>query len=190
MDETVEAIRIIGTAMIEAGVVGMGRLTMSRRERMVMVDPRGEGMVLMTLRAADEVRAPQFSKADGAVDAEMLAIAHAIIERRTGKFDPSKFRDRYQEALWELIEAKMKGLPIKPREVETSAPVIDLMAALKRSLAQETSAAKVATHKKHAKAVPDRRQRSLLLPVSGGGTGREAVTVEPGTVAAKRRKKA
>ena len=185
-----EAIRIIGTAMTEAGVVGMGRLTMSRRERMVIVDPRDAGMVLMTLRSADEVRAPQFSEADGAIDAEMLAVGRAIIERRTGKFDPSKFRDRYQEALRELIEAKMKGLPIKPREVSAPAPVIDLMAALKRSLAQEMPAAKVATPKKRAKAVPDRRQRSLLLPVSGGGTGKEAVTVEPGTTAAKRRKKA
>jgi DNA end-binding protein Ku len=184
----VEALRVIGAAMSDAGVVGMGRLTMSRRERMVMVDPRDAGMVLMTLRAAEEVRAPQFGKAGGAINAEMLAIARAIIDRRTGKFDPREFRDRYQEALRELIEAKMKGLTVKPREVATPAPVIDLMAALKRSLAQELPAAKVA--KKRAKAAPDRRQRSLLLPVLGGGTGKEAVTVEPGTTAAKRRKKA
>jgi DNA end-binding protein Ku len=107
-----EAIRVIGAAMADAGVVGIGRLTMSRRERMVVVDPRGTGMVLIILRAADEVRAPQFGKANGAIDAEMLAIARAIIEQRTGKFDPSRFRDRYQESLRELIEAKMKGLPI------------------------------------------------------------------------------
>ena len=93
-------------------------------------------MVLITLRAADEVRGPQFAKADGAIDAEMLAIAREIIDQRTGQFDPSRFRDRYQESLRELIEAKMKGLPIKPREVSTPAPVIDLMAALKRSLTQ------------------------------------------------------
>jgi DNA end-binding protein Ku len=179
---------VIGAAMSDAGVLGMGRLTMSRRERIVMVDPRGAGMVLMTLRAAEEIRAPQFSEANGAIDAEMLAIARTIIERRTGKFDPSKFRDRYQEALRELIEAKTKGVAIKPREVVTPAPVIDLMAALKRSLAQETPAARVATPKKRAKAVPDRRQRSLLLPVSGGGTGKQAVTTEPVPVAKRRRK--
>jgi len=76
-------------------------------------------MVLITLRAAEEVRVPQFTRSDAAIDPEMLAIAGAIIGQRTGKFDPSRFRDRYQESLRELIEAKMKGLPIKPREVST-----------------------------------------------------------------------
>src|SRR6202048_4809193 len=55
----VEAIRVIGAAMADAGVVGIGRLTMSRRERMVMVDPRGTGMVLITLRTAEQGRAPR-----------------------------------------------------------------------------------------------------------------------------------
>ena len=82
-----------------------------------MVEPRGTGMALFTLRAADEVRAAQFGSAEGDLDAEMVAIAGAIIKQRTGKFDPSTYRDRYQEALRELIEAKMKGLPIKPRAV-------------------------------------------------------------------------
>jgi DNA end-binding protein Ku len=186
----VEAIRVIGAAMTEAGVVGIGRLTLSRRERMVIVEPRDIGMVLITLRAADEVRAPQFANADGAIDAEMLAIARAIIEQRTGKFDPSKFRDRYQEALRELIEAKMKGVAIKSRAASTPAPVIDLMAALKRSLAQEVPAAKVARAKKGSKAAPDRRQRALLLPVSGGRKKKDELTTEPATVGEKRRKKA
>ena len=76
----VEALRVIGAAMAEAGVVGIGRLTLSRRERMVMVEPRGAGMTLFTLRAADEVRASQFASAESDLDSEMVAIAGAIIK--------------------------------------------------------------------------------------------------------------
>lgn len=74
----VETLRVIGAAMSEAGVAGPGRLTLSRRERMVMVEPRGIGMALFTLRATDEVRASQFGGAEGDLDAEMVAIARAI----------------------------------------------------------------------------------------------------------------
>jgi DNA end-binding protein Ku len=70
----------------------------------------------------------------------MVAIAGTIIRQRTGHFDPSTYRDRYQEALQQLIEAKTRGLTIKPRAVSTpSSPVIGLMAALKRSLAQDAT---------------------------------------------------
>jgi DNA end-binding protein Ku len=134
---------VIGAAMDEAGVVGLGRLTLSRRERMVMVEPRGTGMALFTLRAAAEVRTSQFGAGEGDLDAEMVAIAGAIIRQRTGDFDPSTYRDRYQEALQQLMEAKMQGMAIKPRAVSTPPPpVIDLMAALKRSLAAEAPTSK------------------------------------------------
>jgi DNA end-binding protein Ku len=185
-----EAIRVIGAAMADAGVAGIGRLTMGRRERMVVVDPRGSGMVLITLRAAEEVRVPQFTKSDDVIDAEMLTIARAIIGQRTGKLDLSRFRDRYQESLRDLIEAKVKGLPIKPREISTPAPVIDLMAALKRSLSQEPPAANGGKSSKRAKAAPDRHQRALLLPVSGGRKKKEERATEPATVATRGRKKA
>jgi DNA end-binding protein Ku len=118
----------------------LGTLTLSRRERMVMVEPRGTGMALFTLHAADEVRAPRFGSAEGDLDAEMVAIAGAIIRQQTGTFDPSADRHRYEEALRKLIEAKMKGVAIKPRAVSAPSPVIDLMAALKLSLAHEAPA--------------------------------------------------
>ena len=97
----------------------------------------------------------------------MVAIAVAIIRQRTGNFDPSTYRDRYQEELQQLIEAKIKGLPIKPRAVSTP-PVIDLMAALKRSLAQEPSALEKKTaKKKRTGQALDRSQPALLLPLTG-----------------------
>ena len=183
----VETLRVIGAAIAEAGVVGLGRLTLSRRERMVVVEPRGTGMALFILRAAEEVRGAQFGMADRELDAEMVAIATAIIAQRIGSFDPTTYRDRYQEALRELIEAKMKGLTIKPREIAAPPPVIDLMTALKRSLAQEASGSKHTAPKKVKKTVPDRRQPALLLPVPGG---RKRKAIEPTTPAARRRKRA
>ena len=93
------------------------------------------GIALFTLRAAEEVRAAQFPSAAGEVDVEMVAIAKAILTQRSGAFDPSTYKDRYQEALRELIEAKLKGLTVKPKEITAPPPAIDLMAASKRSLA-------------------------------------------------------
>jgi len=187
----VEALRVIGVAMAEAGLAGIGRLTLSRRERMVMVEPSGAGMALFTLRAADEIRMAQFRSPEGDLDAEMVAIARAIIKQRTGKFDPSTYRDRYQEALRALIEVKLKGLPIKPREAVMPPPVIDLMAALKRSRAQETPAAGATTVKeKRVRPGADRRQRSLLLPVAGGRRRKEKLVTELAALATRPRKKA
>src|SRR5438045_2677710 len=174
--------------MAQAGLVGLGRLTLSRRERMVMVEARGTGMGLFTLRAAGEVRAPQFGSAGGDIDAEMVAIAGAIIRQRTGNFDPSIYRDRYQEALQELIEAKMKGVTIEPRAVSTPSPVIDLMAALKRSLAQEPSAPEQRTGKrKRTKQEGDRRQPALLLPLTGARKGKQRPSVESAVASIKKR---
>jgi DNA end-binding protein Ku len=178
-----ETFRVIGAAMAEAGTVGIGRVTLSRRERLVMVEPRDAGMVLITLRASEEVRAAAFGKADMEIDADMVAVAGTIIKRRRGHFDPVTFRDRYQEALRELIEAKMKGLPVTPKQIATPAPVLDLMSALKRSLAQETGEAA----KPRRRAAGDRRQTNLLLPVSGKKE-KETPTQARTTAAGRRRK--
>jgi DNA end-binding protein Ku len=164
----VEVLRVIGAAMAKVGVVGLGRLTLSRRERMVVVEPRGTGMALFTLRAAGEVRARNLAALEGDLDTEMVAIAGAIIRQRTGNFDPSTYRDRYQEALQQLIEAKMKGITIEPRAVSTPSPVIDLMAALKCSLAQEPPVPEQNTaKKKRTRQASNRRQPALLLPLTG-----------------------
>src|SRR6516162_6675097 len=98
--------------------------------------------------AVEALRVIGAAMAEGELDAEMVAIAKTIIAQRTGSLDPTTYRDRYQEALRELLEAKMKGLTVKPREIAAPPPVIDLMAALKRSLAREASGAKHTTPKK------------------------------------------
>ena len=84
----------------------------------------------------------------------------------------------------------MKGLPIKPREVITPPPVIDLMAALKRSLAEKTTPTGPRLPKKRARAVADRRQRSLLLPVAGGRARKQEPATKPTAVTPRPRKKA
>lgn len=153
------AFGVIGKAMAKAGMAGLGRVTAARRERTVFVEPRDGGMVLITLRSAQEMRPPQFG-ALGEIDPEMVAVAETIIQRRTGSFDPATFRDRYQDALRELIEAKRKGLPVQPKPTAAPAPVVDLMAALTRSLQQETGAR--APTKPRARKPGDRRQATLL----------------------------
>ena len=119
-------------------MAGLGRLTLSRRERMVIVEPRGTGMALITLRTADEVRRVESNVSKAEVDPEAVAIARIIIERRAGHFDPATFRDRYQDALRELTEAMMRGLSVRVKSVAAPNPVRDLMTVLKRSLAQES----------------------------------------------------
>jgi DNA end-binding protein Ku len=160
-----EAYSVIAHALAEAGMAGIGTITLSRRERMVMVEPRGAGLMLITLRAADEVRSAEFEGLTDDADPEAIAIAEMIIKRRSGVFDPSTFRDRYQDASRELIDAKLKGRRIQPPAPRTVEPAPDLMAALKRSLAEITETAP----KRRRKPTADRRQPSLLLPVAGNG---------------------
>jgi DNA end-binding protein Ku len=183
----IEPYRVISAAMSAAGMAGLGRLTLSRRERMVLVEPRGSGLSLVTLRATEEVRAADFRQYDDELDEEAVAIAAMIIKRKTGTFDPSTFRDRYQDVLRELIEAKMRGLPVKVRAEVRPPPVLDLMAALKRSLAEESGDTRSQSKPKR-KAASDRRQRNLLLPVSGGQTSEPGGAAQRGP--ARQRKKA
>jgi DNA end-binding protein Ku len=116
---------------------GVGRLVLSSRERAVLLSPRGKGIMIRTLRAPDEVRrdGPYFEDIEeGPLDESAIALAQQIVAQKSTAFDPGLFVDRYQEALAQLIKAKMKGETVVTAEVAEPAPVIDLMAALKKSL--------------------------------------------------------
>jgi DNA end-binding protein Ku len=189
-----ETFRVIGEAMAHKNKVGMGRVTISSRERQVLVEPRDAGLVMSTVRSADEVRPAEFGPpAKGDIDVDMVAIAESIIDRRSGPFDPTTFRDRYQDALHELVAEKTKGQVVERREVAEPPKVVNLMEALKRSLAREQDEAapeKAAARPTRAPSASDRRQRALLLPVAGGRKKKEEPAAEaaPARAAPRRRK--
>jgi DNA end-binding protein Ku len=160
----IETFRVIGEAMEEAGRIGIGRIVLSSRERMVMVEPLGGGMLMRTLRSTNEVRQPEFGDAEGHADPDMVAVAKTIIERRAAAFDPADFQDRYQDALRQLVESKAEGRPASKKQAAAPPKVINLMEALKQSLAE--GGGKTAAKRKPG--AGDRRQGHMLLPVEGG----------------------
>lgn len=134
-----EAFRVVRTALKETRKAALGQLVLSRRERLVAVRPCGRGMVLETLRYAEELREAEriFDDVkDEVADQDMIDLAKELIERKTAPFQPDKFQDRYETALRELIQAKLKGKRVRPEkapEPETG-EVINLMDALKESV--------------------------------------------------------
>jgi len=132
-----ETFVVIREAMKKTGKTAIARIVLSNRERIVSVGVRDRGMLVTTLRNPREIRgeAAYFEDipANGA-DAEMLQLAEQLIKQKTGTFDPEQYTDRYEEALMEVIKAKIAG----EEPVVTAAPergkVINLMDALKKSL--------------------------------------------------------
>lgn len=156
-----DAFLVIREAMRQKQMVGIARVVMSRRERMVLVEPRGKGLLATTLRNANEVRseAAYFEGiSDIELPEEMLAIAKDIIARKSAHFDPSKFEDRYEQALKELIEAKRAGQPVHVPEAPRPQPTANLMDALRRSLERE--------------APPPRRSRRAAAATGNGARRR------------------
>jgi DNA end-binding protein Ku len=136
-----EAFAVIREAMRQRDVVGLARVVLFRRERILMIEPRGKGLMATTLKYDYEVRSEDayFEEIDEVkVGKEMLDLANHIIDTKKGKFDPATFKDRYQDAVVELIRAKRAGKPIEaPRPAKTG-NVINLMDALRRSVEAET----------------------------------------------------
>jgi DNA end-binding protein Ku len=143
-----DAYRVVRDALRSAGKVGLGQITMRGRERLAAVRPCGDGLLVETLRYADEVREadPLFAEiSDAEADSELLDVAAALIDRKTAPFKAENFKDNYAIALREMIEAKRANRKT-PRVSTDGAPagatgnVIDLMAALKQSLAKSGKA--------------------------------------------------
>ncbi len=139
----VEAYTVIREALSEAGRIALGRVVMHTRERLVALEPRDKGILVYTLRMADEVVEPRHAFADIPAtkpDRRMIEIARKIIEQQEGAFEPDKFEDRYETALRELIRRKEKGEKLVTAEPVEDDNVIDLMEALKKSLKQKGAA--------------------------------------------------
>ena len=133
----VEAYSVIRQALSEAGRIALGRVVMHGRERLVALEPRGKGIIVYTLRMGDEVVRPEDAFEDipaAHPGKQMVEIARKIIEQKEGAFEPDKFEDRYENALRDLIRRKQKGEKLVSAEPVEEDNVIDLMAALKKSL--------------------------------------------------------
>lgn len=135
-----EAFAVIRDVMAAKEVVGVGRVVLNRRERMLMLQPRGKGILATTLHYPYEVRqdAEYFSDiSDIKLPEDMMSIAEVIIDRKSGHFVPEKFNDRYEEAVVNLLKAKQAGQVFAVPEAPTPSKVVNIMDALKRSLEAE-----------------------------------------------------
>lgn len=166
-----EAFIVLREALRRTNKVGLGQLAMRGREYVVSIKACGRGLVMETLRYADEVnKAASYFRDIGESDPddELLDLATTLIDKKTGKFDASDFHDRYVEALRDLIDRKKKGktLNLDDGENETApsgSNVVDLMAALKKSIGSgggkaKSTPAKKAPAKKQPSRTPARKR--------------------------------
>jgi DNA end-binding protein Ku len=164
-----EAFVVLREALKKTKRVGVGQLAMRGQEYVVSLKPCGRGMVLETLRYADEVhRASSYFRdiGDTKPDADLLELAESLIEKKASDFDAKEFENRYIDALKALIAEKQRkrGKRIiqddEPDRIPKGSNVIDLMAALKRSLGDDKKPAgskKAAPRKPPAKRVPAKK---------------------------------
>jgi DNA end-binding protein Ku len=147
-----EAFSVIRDAMESQDMVGISRLVITRRERAVMLEPRGKGIVLWTLRYGDEVRDEDSYFAgigDETADSDMMPLVQQLIKKQTQHWDQKMVIDPVQDRLLDIIANKKKALK-KPSKAKAKAPasapapsnVINIMDALKKSVAAETRTGK------------------------------------------------
>lgn len=139
-----EAFAVIREAMRDEKRVALARIVLYRRERIVMLESLDKGMLATTLRYGYEVReqTPVFEDIpDVPVSNEMLKLASHIIEQKAGHFEPAKFEDRYENAVQALLKQKGAGLPVAAKEEPAASNVVNIMDALRKSVAAEKGGA-------------------------------------------------
>ncbi|NUR70040.1 MAG: Ku protein [Hamadaea sp.] len=141
---------LLRDALSKAGRVGLVKVALRQREQLATVRVRDDVLVLNTMLWPDEVRQPAFDVLGGADQVKLhkqeLQMAGSLIESMSDEFDPTEYTDAYREALQQVIEAKIEGREVvtPPQPQEGEAEVIDLMAALRESVAKAKAARKAA----------------------------------------------
>jgi DNA end-binding protein Ku len=170
-----EAFAVIREAMRDKGMVALGRVVLAKRERVIMLQPWDKGLMGTTLRYPYEVRDSKdyfYDIPDVKVAPELLKLAEHILKSKESTFDPTKFVDRYEQAVLQLLQKKQQGMPApKVRPFVAPSNVINLMDALRRSVAndEKTAAApKTAATPKPGKGKKRvEGQGEMLLPIPG-----------------------
>ena len=171
-DETSgEAYVVLRDALKASKKIGIGHIVARGHSNLVALRPAGKGLLIETLRYADEVQKPDAFFADvpaAKPDKELLSLAEELIERKAKPFDPKAFSDPYEAALRELIEAKMENRPPEAiDEPQIGAKVIDLMEALKRSVGGKATATRKA-------AAAAKKPAAKKTPAAGAKTAKKA----------------
>lgn len=182
-----EAFAVIREAMRGKGMVALARVVLGKRERVVMLQPWDKGLMGTTLRYPYEIRdATEYFDdiPNMKVAPDMLKLAEHILQSKKADFDPTQFVDHYEETIVDMLKKKQAGIPA-PRERSVARPqnVVNLMDALRRSVAQEKRAP--ASSKKGRKRVAG--QTEMLLPIAGK-KGKEAAVKSAAKPTARQKK--
>src|SRR5205085_1695769 len=178
-----DAFAVIRETIRDLDMVAIGRVVLTSREHIIGLEPMDKGLVGTLLRYPYEVRDEKeyFDEIqDVKVTKDMLDLAKHIVKQKEADFEPERFEDHYEEALTELINAKRQGKTIGAKPRPRADNVVDLMDALKKSIASETSA----KGKKPRKAAAG--QKEMLLPIEGKRTA-EKKTAKPDRSAGRRK---
>ena len=135
-----DAFAVIRDTIGKLNMVALGRVVLTRREHIIALEPKGRGLLGLTLRYPYEVRdeAAYFEDIpDLKLPKEMLDLATHIVNTKSGHFDPSQFQDRYENALMDLLKKKEAGEKIEPAREVAAPRVVNLMDALRASIGTE-----------------------------------------------------